>query len=433
MHFLNKTLLVLSFFATASSLLAQSISFPLPTGRSQMAGAYADGKLYFAGGYTQLFPPEDIVTDTIDIYDIATDSWEGEHLSHPRAEMASVVLGTKIYFIGGSDASQRTDRVDIYDYVTHTWTTSTLPTEVTAGTAVAINGKIYLVRGYAYDYPIFIYDPTTQVWSTLSMPNPSVVYPGATAVGNYLVVAGGETSSTGPISEIHTYNTVTHQWKLAQMTSKSNLVSAESANGKAYLVGGLFANGSPALNIYDPVQNTVKSVFVGSSPYNKPALAVYDNRLLISGGNTDRLAQFNLITEEIPFSSSYAQPKEYQTVVTAPNSIYFGGGLSSGNITDRVYPVTPMVLDVHNPIAGVLEFTPNPVQDVLTLSIPSDLISSAPIGITVNDLLGRQIMQLQPEMHEETTSIDVSQLAPGIYQILLSNAGQSYVNKFVKK
>src|SRR4028118_1406529 len=65
---------------------------------SELAVAEANGKLYLMGGY----PPNRVTARTVQIYDIATDTWAyGPQLPQPNNHGMAASVNGKIYLIGG--------------------------------------------------------------------------------------------------------------------------------------------------------------------------------------------------------------------------------------------------------------------------------------------------------------------------------------------
>ena len=67
--------------------------------------------------------------DSVDIYDVADNTWTVSHLSAPGNNIAAAAVGNKVVFAGGDGGIvswARHTRVDILDMVSNTWSTDTL-------------------------------------------------------------------------------------------------------------------------------------------------------------------------------------------------------------------------------------------------------------------------------------------------------------------
>src|SRR5207244_1351306 len=102
--------------------------------------------VYSAGGW---MGQGAIVTSTLQIYDIASNSWTFGHPLPAIVETAGgVALNGKLYIMGGDDGINVYTSTYIYDTATDTWSTGApLPAPVTNTSATAANGLIYLFGG----------------------------------------------------------------------------------------------------------------------------------------------------------------------------------------------------------------------------------------------------------------------------------------------
>lgn len=93
---------------------------------------------------------------------------------YQRDNAANTVLNGKIYVAGGAPAGISVlDSMEAYDPVTDTWTTkSPMPSPRYGPATAVVNGVIYLIGGTSFVngqspiYPIAVYDPNTNSWSS---------------------------------------------------------------------------------------------------------------------------------------------------------------------------------------------------------------------------------------------------------------------------
>jgi len=154
----------------------------LPAGRGAGAFAAINGELHYISGN-----PADRVTNVGDhfVYNIASRRWTAAaSLPNPKDHMSCVVLGGKIYVIGGEHGHDKLHLQQgdchAYDPSSNTWTQiSSLPvakSHIEGGTFVA-DGKIIMAGGQTDNFQptsqVVEYDPAANRWSVLpSLPTP---------------------------------------------------------------------------------------------------------------------------------------------------------------------------------------------------------------------------------------------------------------------
>ena len=122
----------------------------VPTQRTEVTGARVGQTIYLIGGIA-LSDSTAVFTDTVEAYDVRSDSWRAvASLPDLRHHAAAVTVGGKVYVPGGyRDGDFRAvDTLYLYDPSTDRWSTGApLPTPRGAHTAAAVRGKIYLFGG----------------------------------------------------------------------------------------------------------------------------------------------------------------------------------------------------------------------------------------------------------------------------------------------
>ncbi|MEM8488173.1 MAG: kelch repeat-containing protein [Bacteroidota bacterium] len=184
--------------------------------------------IYIVSAYTDTFPDENAVEEVLK-YAVNTDTWVvGSTIpaSRRRGSGGAVHYNGKIYLVGGSTGGHggsavRKNQFDEYDPVTDTWTT--LPSAPFARDhvhAAVVGNKLYVIGGRNGSNgdnveEVDVYDFNAGSWSTLpgasDFPIPRA---GASsvAVGNYVVVIGGESTRDLAHDEVHALNTLTNDW-----------------------------------------------------------------------------------------------------------------------------------------------------------------------------------------------------------------------------
>jgi N-acetylneuraminic acid mutarotase len=133
---------------------------PADRRRAGAGEAVYNGKLYLVCGITN--GHRSGTNAMFDEYNPATNTWKAlPHAPHIRDHSMAIVVGDKLYAIGGRNTSLHDANnfmsffdkvvldVDCYDFKTGTWSTlaAKLPMGTGGGTAVNLDGKIYYIGG----------------------------------------------------------------------------------------------------------------------------------------------------------------------------------------------------------------------------------------------------------------------------------------------
>ena len=220
-----------------------------PTNRSEGAGASQGGLFYCIGGRNAG------VLDTNEVYDPSTDTWATlSPMLTARAGLGVVDFADKIYAVGGRTGATPNSgtplaTLEVYDIATDTWSALTsMPTARGDITAVASHGgKIYVAGGWNAGIAcggvcddLEVYDIASDTWSTLTdMPTARSNAAGEVA-GNNLFVIGGSTGGNTGVNEV--YNISKGTWSTA--TPKTTPCSESEGVGhgnKIFVIGcGIF-------------------------------------------------------------------------------------------------------------------------------------------------------------------------------------------------
>lgn len=185
------------------------ITSEISEARYFLTGTASENKIFFAGGQRRLYVNGALTTEyssTVDIYDIASNSWSVSHLSEPRTALASAVAGNKVFFAGGySSGRTPSATVDIYDIKTGKWSKTQL-SEAREGLAGAAVGNIVMFaggykNGATYSKVVDVYDTISDTWSTRQLSEGRDYLSGAGS-GNKIIFAGGSMSKSFIISDL---------------------------------------------------------------------------------------------------------------------------------------------------------------------------------------------------------------------------------------
>ena len=275
---------------------------PLVEANSEMAVALLDGKIYVVGGY----PSTRISVDTVQVYDIKSDSWRLTTRYPTTINHSSAVgLDGVLYVIGGqtnaggrSTKSLYTSAVHTHDPKTGKWTArAAMPTARSAMAHAVIGGKVYVAGGRpprGHDFAV--YDPKADAWTTLPDLPTARNHMAAVAIGGKLYVAGGRFGG-GFRSEINAvlemYDPVTNIWHTKQpMSEKRSGLNGIAVNGCFHTFGGEHPSASssgvfPHHEIYNPKTDSWTNLPDIPIPVHGVTGLVYVNGLIhLPGGGT---------------------------------------------------------------------------------------------------------------------------------------------------
>jgi hypothetical protein len=248
---------------------------PVPSlgqGVESMSVAVINGKIIAAYGFDPGTKLGD--TKTTRIYDIATDKWTVSSPPAPGGERSgagAVVVGGKLYVVGGGDREGVKDNLDVYDPAAGTWTAlagmplvpkghkGKMKPDKKDGVAVAAaNGFIYAIGGR--DVPDGPCSPKT---------------------------------SEGILTTVDRYNIATDTWDQAAplkgaVTARSD-AAAVTINGKIWLFGGCTVSKNGAIQLerevdmYDPSTDTWTKMSNLPNPPSAPDGVCAFNQVAVIG------------------------------------------------------------------------------------------------------------------------------------------------------
>ena len=220
------------------------------------AGMTSDGaSIYYAGGYIADSSGNGQIFGTAAAwqYDVTQGSYS--RLPDLPAESAAgqlQVLGGKLHYFGGLDLSRTRDLsahyvLDLSNRAA--WTLAApMPQPRNHFGSVVLGGKIYAVggqtgtdEGLSVHNETFVYDPAQDAWTQLrSLPVGRGHISGSTFVmGGRLIVAGGETAHTVASAEVSAYDPGTDTWTaLTPLPQPRSSAVAAALDGQTLMFTG---------------------------------------------------------------------------------------------------------------------------------------------------------------------------------------------------
>lgn len=174
---------------------------PLPTARKGLAVAAYDGQIYAVGGETASG-----VTDVVERYDPATNTWETlPSKPTPVADAKAAALGRRIYVPGGRQAvGGATNLVEYYDVEDRHWNAAAdLPVAITTYALATYDGRLYLFGGASGDGGAaitLVLDPASSTWERRELlPASGVPLVAVTGPDGIYVIVGNNGGSGGTL------------------------------------------------------------------------------------------------------------------------------------------------------------------------------------------------------------------------------------------
>jgi Kelch motif/Galactose oxidase, central domain len=208
---------------------------------------------------------------------------DAPRLPDARTEVAGAFWDGKIAVAGGLTPDSSTDRLDLFDVSRRAWSAGPqLPHRYDHASLAELGGRLYLVGGYLSQ----LNNPTSEVWSlgpgeTTWTQEPDLATrrgaPAAAAAGGKLVTLGGVDGS-GTVLRTTEIFTPGSGWSAGpNMSIPREHVGAAGAGDKVYAIAGRNANGAVT---------TVESLVVGESEWrSEPAL--HDERSGMAGARSE--------------------------------------------------------------------------------------------------------------------------------------------------
>ncbi len=253
------------------------------TGRDGPTSVLYNGKIYSWGG------TNGSNLNTVDIYDIASNSWStGTAGGTARFYHTSVLYNGKIYSWGGTNGGNLSS-VDIYDIAGNSWSTGTAGGTARYGhTSVLYNGKIYSWGGYNGSYlnTVDIYDIAGNSWSTGTAGGTARYIHTSVLYNGKIYSWGGNNGSN--LNTVDIYDIASNSWSTGTAGGTArNTHTSVLYYGKIYSWGG--TNSIILLNtvdIYDIAGNSWSTGTAGGTARRSPISVLYNGKIYYWGGYT---------------------------------------------------------------------------------------------------------------------------------------------------
>ena len=265
----------------------------MPTARYAVATGVIGTNVYVVGGASN-----NSVLNVNEIYNTKTNTWTtGASMPTARLIPAAAVVNNILYVIGGCDAGCATGGGamtvnEAYDPASDTWSTKApLPTPTDSFYGVAVKGIIYVIGGYVPGSgrvaTVFAYDPVADAWSTKAPMKVGKSTPAPGLLGTTVMAAGG-LGNGGVVTDNESYNAVANKWKtLAPVPTARDAGCAGGMKGQFYFAGGENPAPLSVLEAYRKKTNSWTTLASMPQAVIGPGSAVVKNLLYCFGGSNN--------------------------------------------------------------------------------------------------------------------------------------------------
>lgn len=268
---------------------------PLAFSRQNLPALVLGDRIYLVGGVGRPTSVTSTLRD-VSVYLPMTDSWEvGTPMPSPRSYSGGAVVGDRIYIVGGfSRGDFASSRLWIYDGVEDVWSRGArIPTRRAAHAVVELDGMIYAIGGMdrvvGDKNSVERYDPSTDQWTDVP-PLPTARNRLAGVVHEGMIYTFGGSQGDLPVDVIEVYDPGTNRWRSADpMPVALSALSAVSLGRRIYVFGGVSDSRSGLRSDVWRYHPGADEWDVLPSPMPTPrqgmAATVYDGRVYLIGGS----------------------------------------------------------------------------------------------------------------------------------------------------
>ena len=215
----------------------------LSRARSNLASISVGTKVFFAGGI--IYPG---VSDLVEVFDIKTGLWEYSKLSQARGDLSVQKVGTDLLFAGGTGPSSV---VDIFNSASSTWNTSSLSRAGYLFSSTGVGNKTFFAGGSGSSSVVEVYNSATGIWATDAL-SQGRSFLAATSLGSRALFAGGIVSAqAGSSAVVDIFDSESGNWSVGAISIARHDLAAASAGNRAFFAGGTTDQGiSNVVDIY---------------------------------------------------------------------------------------------------------------------------------------------------------------------------------------
>lgn len=231
----------------------------------------------------------------VERYDPDRDLWSPvSALRDARDGLGAVVLGTRVYVVGGSNSHyEAVDTVERYDPARGAWESAApLATARRALAVVELDKKAYALGGHDDQETVGLaerYDPETRTWRAVANMPTARWYLAAVAYDGQIYAVGGADEDLSPLNAVECYHPGEDRWyPRSPMPTARGALTMVVLGDRLYALGGGALEGPLAITErYDPEADSWESAASMSLARCGIAATVADGQIYVMGGNGD--------------------------------------------------------------------------------------------------------------------------------------------------
>lgn len=217
---------------------------PMDVARSEHPAVILGEEIIVIGGLVESGLGGTAVTASVEAYDPDRGSWRSlPGLPAARHHLMAAVVGSRLFVIGGFSESGFDAVATVWELVDEGWNDrSNLPVPIGAGAAVVLDGLIYVVGGSPAG-GLYRYHPDDNEWSELTPPRLNREHLAAVVAGHEIWAIGGRWQGDA-FDSTEIYTTESDSWR-----EGPSLVEARSGFGATVLGSFIVVAGG---EVFDP-------------------------------------------------------------------------------------------------------------------------------------------------------------------------------------
>ena len=320
-------------FAFAQGIWAPAKPMPIP--RAGIAAVTRGNKIYVLGGKTQ----DGSIVSTVDVYDPGADTWNSDFppMKKPLENAAAIVFHDTLFVLGGRDDEGHVlNKVTFFDFAKSEWKSFEDMLEERQGhAAIVIDGFMYAIGGSKRKDELLndveYYDPRRKKWREAD--DWELVYPsaslGAVVVDDSAFAIGGF-SSFGPLGSVQRYHPGVGTAEKASLLLPRGGLVAVVFQGEILAIGGRDQSDQvvSSMEVYNFSENAWQVGSALNIARENFAAVATDGAVYVFGGrgiNGDTIAEVEMFEEpSTGIDDSHERPVEFALQQNYPNPFNAG-------------------------------------------------------------------------------------------------------------